>query len=309
MKIFTSIRDFKSIKKKVVLTIGVFDGLHIGHQYLIKKAVTLANKINGVSAVLTFDVHPEKYIYKKNKIKILKDTDSKINRLKTLNVDIVLLQNFKKIKDLPANDFIEKYILKNINLYAIVVGRDFAFGKNKTGNVAFLKKLSKKNNFKLFVAPDIKVKNKKVSSTLIRKYLKEGKIKLVENMLGRQYSITGEVIHGKHLGFKYPTANIKLKYEDIPADGVWAVEVLYKGKKYLGAANIGTAPTLKNEKKALLEVYIYNFNKMIYGEKLRIIFLEKIRNEKKYKTYDALIKRVDKDICVIKEKYKYLKPL
>lgn len=303
MKIFSSIRCFKKIKKKIVLTIGVFDGMHIGHQFLIKKTVEVAKKIRGLSVVLTFDNHPEKFLSKKNKIKIIKDTESKINRLKILGVDVVLMVDFKKIRFLTASGFFKNYILKNINLYCVVIGKDFVFGKNKSGDVKLLKKIGNESNFKTIIVPDIKVNNSKVSSTLIRKYLKNGNIKQVEKMLGRQYSITGKVVHGRHLGFKYPTANIILKYEDIPVSGVWAVRVLYKGRSYLGAANIGNAPTLKNEKKSLLEVYIYNFHKNIYGKKIRVVFLEKIRDEKKFRNYDTLIKRVDEDIKLIKEKY------
>lgn len=303
MKIFSSISSFKSIKKKIVLTIGVFDGLHIGHQFLIKKTVEVAKKIRGLSAVLTFNIHPEKFLSKKNKIKIIKDNESKINRLKILGVDLVLIIDFKKIRFLSASNFFKNYILKYINLYCVVIGKDFVFGKNKSGNAEFLKKLGNKSNFKTIIVPNIKVNNSKVSSTLIRKYLKSGNIKQVEKMLGRQYTITGEVVHGRNLGFKYPTANIILKQEDIPVNGVWAVRVLYKGRSYLGAANIGNAPTLKNEKKSLLEVYIYNFHKNIYGKKIKVLFLKKIRDEKKFKNYDTLIKRVEKDIKLIKEKY------
>ena len=303
MKIFRNVQSLKKIKKKIVLTTGVFDGLHIGHQHLIKKVVKIAKKIKGVSVVLTFDTHPEKFFNKKNKIKLIKDFEAKIKRLKILKVDSVLLEKFNRIKNLSAVDFIKKYILSNMNLYCFVTGRDFVFGKNKSGNISLLRKLSKKLKFKLLVVPDIKINNKRVSSTLIRKYLKQGKIKLVEKMLGRQYSITGKVVKGRHIGFKYPTANIKLKYEEIPADGVWAVRVLYKGKNYLGAANIGVAPTLKGEKKPLLEVYIYNFHRNIYGKKIRVVFLEKIREERKFKNYQQLIKRVDKDIKLIQKKY------
>jgi len=303
MKIFRNVQSLKKIKKKIVLTTGVFDGLHIGHQHLIKKVVKIAKKIKGVSVVLTFDTHPERFFNKKNKIKLIKDFEAKIKRLKILKVDSVLLEKFNRIKNLSAVDFIKKYILSNMNLYCFVTGRDFVFGKNKSGNISLLRKLSKKLKFKLLVVPDIKINNKRVSSTLIRKYLKQGKIKLVEKMLGRQYSITGKVVKGGHIGFKYPTANIKLKYEEIPADGVWAVRVLYKGKNYLGAANIGVAPTLKGEKKPLLEVYIYNFHRNIYGKKIRVVFLEKIREERKFKNYQQLIKRVDKDIKLIQKKY------
>jgi|DewCreStandDraft_4_1066084.scaffolds.fasta_scaffold02802_12 riboflavin kinase/FMN adenylyltransferase len=303
MKIFRNVQSLKKIKKKIVLTTGVFDGLHIGHQHLIKKVVKIAKKIKGVSVVLTFDTHPERFFNKKNKIKLIKDFEAKIKRLKILKVDSVLLEKFNRIKNLSAVDFIKKYILSNMNLYCFVTGRDFVFGKNKSGNISLLRKLSKKLKFKLLVVPDIKINNKRVSSTLIRKYLKQGKIKLVEKMLGRQYSITGKVVKGRHIGFKYPTANIKLKYEEIPADGVWAVRVLYKGKNYLGAANIGVAPTLKGEKKPLLEVYIYNFHRNIYGKKIRVVFLEKIREERKFKNYQQLIKRVDKDIKLIQKKY------
>jgi len=304
MKILTSANHFKRIKKKIVLTIGVFDGLHIGHQFLIKKAVTVAKKIEGLSVVLTFDRHPEKLLNKRNRIKTIKDIESKINRLKIMGVDAVLVEKFEKIKSLSANDFIKKHILKNMNLYCLVTGKDFVFGKNKSGDVRLLKRLGNKFNFKTIVVPDIKVNNRKVSSTLIRECLKNGNIKLVEKMLGRQYSISGKVVHGRRLGFKYPTANVKLRYEDIPASGVWAVRVFYKGKKYLGAVNIGVAPTLKDEKKAQLEVYIYNFHNNIYGKKIRVVFLEKIRDEKKFGKYEDLIKRVDKDIRFIKEKYK-----
>jgi len=303
MKIFTSIHSFKNVKKKVVLTIGVFDGMHVGHRRLIKKVINTAGKIHGISAVLTFDVHPEKFL-EKSEIKTIKDTEAKINRLKILGVDVVLMEKFGRIKSLSADDFIRKYVLKNVNLHCIVAGEDFVFGKNQSGDVRLLKKMGKELNFKTIIVPDVKINGRKVSSTLIRKCLKEGNIKLAEKMLGRRYSITGKVVHGRQLGFKYPTANIKLKYEDIPANGVWAVWVLYKGKKYLGAANIGVAPTLKNDKKSLLEVYIFNFNKNIYGKKLRVVFIEKIRDEMKFRSYENLVKRVDKDIRLIKEKYR-----
>jgi riboflavin kinase/FMN adenylyltransferase len=145
-----------------------------------------------------------------------------------------------------------------------------------------------------------------VSSTYIRQALKKGDIKKVEKMLGREYSITGRVEHGRRVGFDFPTANLSLDYEDIPARGVWAVKVIHKSGVYTGAANIGFAPTLKNEKKQLLEVYIFDFEGDIYGDEIKVVFLERLRGEKKFVSKEALVRRVEQDIKYIRKKYSAL---
>jgi len=182
----------------------------------------------------------------------------------------------------------------------IVIGRDFKFGLNAKGDINLLKKFSLKYDYNVKVVKDVKLFGKRISSTLIRKYLKQGKIEKVRKMLGREYKIEGVVIHGKHIGFKYPTANLKIENENTPATGVWAVMVEYGKKKYFGAVNIGFAPTLKKEEKKLVEVHIFNFHKNIYGKILKVTFLKKIRNEKKFKSIKSLTEQVKNDIKVIK---------
>jgi riboflavin kinase/FMN adenylyltransferase len=166
--------------------------------------------------------------------------------------------------------------------------------------------MSKGLGFSVKVVPDKMADGYKVSSTIIREKLAQGDIKLVRKMLGRPYTIDGEVIEGRHIGrdIGFPTANIKIKYEEIPARGVWAVAVDYNKSRYIGAANIGFAPTLKQEKAALIEIFIFDFDSVIYGKKLKVEFLERIRDEKKFKNKDALIAKINQDINYIRRKYK-----
>ena len=295
----------KKFRKKSAVTIGVFDGMHRGHLRLIKKTVEQACKTGGKAILVTFDKHPEKHFKAGKKIKFIKDPEAKIKRAAALGIDIVTVLDFRKISGYSPEKFIEKILVNKLNAGAVIAGSDFVFGKNAGGNKATLKKAGIKYGFKTIIVSDVRVKGKKVSSTAIRKALKKGDIKIAEAMLGRKYAITGKVIHGKHLGFAFPTANIRMSYEEIPAHGVWAVLVERKGKKYAGAANIGIAPTLKKENRSMLEVYILGFKGRIYGEKLKVTFLQRIRPEKRFSSYKKLVDTVKKDIKMIRNKYRF----
>ncbi len=291
-----------AFKKKSVITIGIFDGVHAGHSKIIKEVVKIARKENLKSIVLTFKTIPER---KKVKFKgIIKDIKTRIKLIKQLGVNLVKILDFKRVSNLNPEKFLTQILIKKYNMKYIVLGKDFRFGAGAKGNISFLKNNSKKYGFFVKIVNDVKFRGKRISSTLIRWYLKQGKIKEVEKMLGRKYFIEGKVVHGRHIGFEFPTANLKIEHENIPAKGVWIVLVTYNKKNYQGVANIGIAPTLKKEKKPLIEVYILNFNKKIYNRILKITFLKKIRNEKKFKSKKELTECVKNDIKITKNYFK-----
>lgn len=305
MKVLGASASLPVFKNKTCITIGVFDGVHLGHKKLISAAVSCAKKNHGKSLVLTFETHPDIHLGKVTAVKLIKSMEHKIKLIASLGVDYTLVLDFKKIASMTPEEFVRDFLIKKLNMGSVIAGEDFIFGKRGAGNVATLKTLSRKYGFNAVIIKDLKAGKKKISSTNIRRALKSGDIKTVKKMLGRPYTIEAEVLHGRRAGFDLPTANMKIAYERIPANGVWAVRVNYGGKKYLGAANIGTAPTIKNEVTPILEVFIFNFHKNIYGKKLKVTFLGKIRDEKRFKSKEALLKRVRLDINTIKRKFKY----
>jgi riboflavin kinase/FMN adenylyltransferase len=308
MKIVRSLRNLK-IKGPTAVTIGVFDGVHAGHQALIKKTVASSKKIKGKSVLVTFDGHPDRLFAGDLGLKLIKNTMHNIDIIKSYGIDIVALLDLKKLAGMEADEFVRGILLEKFNMKHIAAGRDFIFGRGGAGNIGLLKKLGREYGFGVDVVPDVRIKGKKVSSTLIRRMLMKGDIKSVEKMLGRKYSIEGRVIQGRHIGrsLGFPTANIKIEYEEIPARGVWAVEVECGGRFYAGAANIGFAPTLKAEKSALIEVFIFDFDRKIYGKKIKVTFLERLRDEKKFTGPDELIEQINKDITYIRKKYSFIR--
>ncbi|MEI7640635.1 MAG: bifunctional riboflavin kinase/FAD synthetase [bacterium] len=294
----------KALKKSTV-TIGAFDSLHSGHKKLIMQTIKQAKKIKGQSVLFTFAQHPDKTLKKDSDIKLISHNSERLKILKNLGVDIFLNLDFSQISGMSAETFVRKVLLEKLKMKWIIAGRDFVFGKKAKGNMAFLKKMGAAEGFKAKTMDTVKVNGVKVSDTAIREYLRRGDIKMADKMLGRQYEIYGKVAHGRHIGFKlgFPTANIKMTGRQGPALGVWAVRVKVGNLMYTGAANVGTAPTIKNESHPLIEIFILDFNKKIYGRKIAVVFLEKIRDEKKFKNTAQLITRVKKDIEIIKRRY------
>ena len=296
MKVLKSFSGFKALPKKTAVTIGVFDGMHKGHIKLLKTLAGCAEKLRGKSVVVSFRRHPDSFLKKNGKSMLIKPLDIRIKRIKDSGADILFMPDFRRVAAMEAVDFVKKIIVKKLNAGCVVVGRDFVFGKGGKGNVALLRKLAGKYGFELRVIADVKSGGKKISSTRIRGCLRRGSIKTVERLLGRKYSIEGRVEKGRNIGFEFPTANIKLPGDMMPAPGVWAVAVEYRGKRYAGAANIGTAPTLKKTGENLLEVFIIDFSGNLYNKKIRVVFLGKIRNEKKFKSREQLAAQVEKDV-------------
>lgn len=304
MIIIKSINDIDNIDRSVV-TIGNFDGLHKGHQVLIKEAVQFANKKNIKSVVFTFENHPANYFAKKT-IKNIITNNEKINRMKSLGVDILVIIPFNGyMTKISPIEFVKDILIKKLGARKIIVGHDFTFARRKEGNVKLLKELSSKYGFELEVVNPIKINDLRVSSTYIRQLVAEGSVDKVNKYLGYNCEIKGNVIKCKQLGRKigFPTANIEVNDDLlIPKNGIYATKVYIHGNVYYGATNIGYNPTVNGDKLSI-ETNILEFDEDIYGQVIKIEFLERIRDEKKFNSLDELKAQLKKDTDYVYKNY------
>ena len=304
MIVITSLEELEQINKSAV-TIGKFDGLHKGHKALIEKTVDYAKKNNMKNVVFTFSNHPANFFESEKVRKIITNKD-KINTMKDLGVDIVINLPFDEfMTKISAIDFVEKILVKKLNAKKIYVGHDFTFARNKEGDAILLKALGGEYDFDVDIVKPIKINNIRVSSTYIRNLLAQGKVESVKEYLGSNYIVEGIVIEGKQIGrtMGFPTANLKFKENLIlPRIGIYATKVYIGDKVYIGATNIGFNPTVRVEKLSI-ETHILQFNEDIYGKNIKIEFLERIRDEKKFNSLDELKQQLKNDTKKIYEKY------
>lgn len=301
MQVINDINEIKYDKKSAV-TVGTFDGIHLGHREIIEKLNTVKAAKGLRSVVITFEPHPQIVLRNKTgNIKILTTLEEKLDIFSEMKVDIVCVINFtKEFSETTAEDFYKNYLIDKIGLNDLILGYDHMFGKNREGNFDTLKMLSEKYDFTYDKVDEFKINGEHISSTVIRNLLSEnGDIKKVRRILGRNYSVEGKVVRGKKLGKElgYPTANIEVsnRYKLIPKTGVYAVEVMLEGKKYSGMMSIGKNPTVTDNQSIKLEVNIFDFDEDIYGKKIRVNFIEYIRDEEKFNSLDELVKQLDKD--------------
>jgi riboflavin kinase/FMN adenylyltransferase len=303
MEIIHGIKKLK-IDKPTVATIGVFDGIHRGHRKILKLLNERAKDINAKSCVLTFDPHPSRILHPYKTPPMLISTRHKLNLLAAEGVNVTVLVNFTRhFADISPSNFVEEVLVKRMNTTELFVGQNFLFGKNKSGTIKSLKQLGRKFNFKIHMVPPFKVGGRIISSTLIRKLIMSGKLNEAKRLIGRDISILGTVTKGAKRGriLGFPTANLDLHHEAIPPSGVYIVKVKLADKIYRGILNIGFRPTFKEEKiqkEPIIEVHIFNFNKSIYGKDIEIIFLKRIRNERKFRDGEHLLLRIKKDIDI-----------
>jgi len=300
MKVFQGMPAKNSFINPVV-TVGNFDGLHLGHQKILTALNKKAKELSGESVVITFKNHPKKFFNPQEKIKKLSSLEERINLFKTYQIDNLILLNFnKKISQTTALDFFQKFLIKKIGAKAIVIGHDHTFGNKRQGNIQLLKKETSLLKIKVQEIKGKNLKGRPISSSRIREALAQGQVSIANHFLGRPYQLSGQVVtgskRGKNLGF--PTANVSpLDPEKIvPQDGVYAVSVFIPSLKITkkGMLNIGVNPTFNNPQKSI-EVNIFNFNKNIYKEQIVINFYKKIRSEKKFASQQELINQLKKD--------------
>jgi riboflavin kinase/FMN adenylyltransferase len=285
-------KEHLTAKSAKIITIGTFDGIHIGHQKILKQVVKLAEKQGCTSAVLTLFPHPRMVLQKNNTIKLLNTIDERVEILKSFGIRSVIVKEFTiQFANLSAEDYVKTILVDELNTQQIIIGYDHHFGKNRSANINDLKKFAKTYNFKVEEISAQDIKDVTVSSTKIRNALDLGKVDLANTYLGYNYFITGNVVKGRGIGrtLDFPTANIYIKesYKLIPNDGVYVVKSKIEDKIFYGMLNIGTNPTVSGKKRSI-EVHFFNFDKNIYDKKLKIEFLKRLRSEQKFENLDAL---------------------
>lgn len=300
MKVISLNGSFKPRLKKTCAAIGIFDGVHRGHQYLIKQMLTTARRLGAQPIVITFFPHPAHVLKPDLKLGYLTSLDSRFHLLSDLGVAACLVVRFNRsFAGIQPQKFIEDILVKKLGVRAVFVGDDFRFGKDRRGGIALFQRLGLKYGYEMHVVSGLKQGREIISSTRIRQLVGTGKLNEAARFLGRGVTVSGAVVkgseRGKSLGF--PTANIECGSSFVfPPQGVYVVKVLLGKKKYPAIANIGTRPSFgKQNFKLYLEVHILDFSKNIYGKHLEVEFLKKTRNEKRFPTPQALIRQIQKD--------------
>ena len=295
-----------NIHKNSILLVGNFDGLHLGHQKLFKLAKKYKKKFNLKIGVITFEPMPKMYFNKKLTNFRISNILQKIKFLEKLGSDFVITKKFdKKFSKMKSYSFIKEILYKKLNAKYIFVSNNFRFGHKREGNVNELINNEKRYKYKIIKPKPLKLKNKIISSTLIRKLLSNGKIEFVNKLLNRNWSIYGKVEKGRQLGKKigFPTCNLNINDYAVAKPGVYAVKIYQKNRNFplRGIANLGYRPTF-NQKKILLEVHIFNFNENLYNKYLTIELINFIRKEKKFKNINQLKKQINLDLKIAKKK-------
>ena len=298
MKIYRSIEDYDEDKRSAV-TIGTFDGIHLGHQEILSRLIE-SSKIKDLnSVVLTFFPHPRIILNKYNEVKMIDTLDEKIIHLNEIGIDSLIIHPFdRNFSLLSANQFIKDFLVDKLKIKHIIIGYDHRFGKGREASVTDLKNYANDYDFTVEEIKAQEIEKITVSSTKIRNSINQGDIKTTEKYLGRYFNLTGKVVKGDGLGKKinYPTANIFIEetYKIIPKDGVYLVETIIKDKLFNGMMNIGHRPTIGTKNKSI-EVHLFNFNEDIYGQVISIKMISKIRDEKKFSSIQALKEQLVKD--------------
>ena len=298
MKIFNNIQSY-SPEKESILTIGTFDGVHIGHNKILTKLVEESKKNNLSSLIMTFFPHPRMVLQKSQEIKMIDTIDEKIHLFEKTGVDNLIIQpfdeNFSKIR---AKEFVEEILVKKLKIKHIIIGYDHRFGKDREASVEDLKKFGLNYMFTVEEIAAQEIHSIAISSTKIRNAILKGEIKKCNEYLGRNFMLTGEVVHGDGLGKKinFPTANIEIidTYKIIPKNGVYLVKTIINSEIYFGMMNIGVRPTIGGKNKSL-EIHFFNFKDNIYNKTISVEIICKIRDEEKFSSIDELKIQLKKD--------------
>lgn len=307
MKIYTKLDNFKATEKTFV-TIGSFDGVHVGHQKVLNKLIKSAFKIKADSVLLTFFPHPKKLLQKGNEIKLINTIDERIKLLKNTQINHIIIQPFnKEFSLISAHDFVEEILIKKLNIAGLIIGYDHHFGKNREGNLKHLLAYSESYNFKVEEISKLDIESMAVSSTTIRTAIEQGEIGRANSCLGYHFMLTGTIVRGDNLGEKigFPTANLFIEedYKLLPKIGAYIVKSEIDGNIIFGMMNIGYRPTVEG-KHQTIEIHYFNFDKNLYGKTIQIDVLTFLRDERKFETVEALKNQL---ILDKQQSMKYLK--
>ena len=303
MQIFTDITQIQQCFTNACVTIGNFDGVHLGHQKLFGEVLHRARARRGTSVVVTFDPHPLA-VLRPGGIQLISTVEQKQELIEQAGIDVLLMIPFsKEFASTTAEYFVKNVLLGCLGIVELVVGYDYAFGKGRTGDISFLRKEGEKNGFPVTVVDAYYCDDQPVSSTRIRNLVKGGRMKAAATLMGRNYQIRGEVQHGVKRGstaIGFPTANLRLVEEDlVPRFGVYVAQIICDGNCYDGVLSIGRNPTFP-EKKLVAEAHIFDFNKDIYGKAIKVNLLKFLREEVAFANVEMLIKQIKADVALAK---------
>jgi riboflavin kinase/FMN adenylyltransferase len=300
LKVYTDITDFKDVNNPV-LTTGTFDGVHFGHQQILNRLRSVADKTGGETVLLTFHPHPRMVLFPDDEgLKLLSTQEEKIKLLEKAGLDHLIIYPFsRKFSRLTATEYVRDLLVNDIGVHTLVIGYDHQFGRNREGDFKHLKELSQVFGFNVEEIPAQELDEVKVSSTKVRGALLKGEVSKAAKYLGHNYKVSGIVVKGKQLGRKigFPTANISVqdRYKLIPGNGVYAVIVRVQKKQYHGMMNIGVRPTVGGMLKSTMEVHIFAFNDDIYGNFCGVEFVKRLRDEIKFDSVEQLKSQLELD--------------
>lgn len=304
MDVIIGLEAFKKNYPETVLTIGNYDGVHLGHQKILAQVIQKAKEIQGTSIVMTFDPHPVKVLAPERDIRLLTTSEEKTRLIEAAGIDVLLFINFnREFAGMLPDDFVQTVLVEKLRVREIIVGTNYTFGKQKKGTIDLLRRRGEKYGFEVKAVRQVMVHGNIVSSSAIRSLLLKGAVAEAANYLGRPYSIEGKVIKGKGRGqslLHVPTANITSPVEIAPREGVYAVRIGLKGKMYDGVANIGKNPTFGNQEVSY-EVHIFNFSGNLLGRDLRMNFIDRIRGERAFPDVDKLVTQIRQDMDTARE--------
>jgi len=300
MKLYKSLAEIKKPFANSYVTIGNFDGVHLGHHMLFSEVVSKAYKMAGTSIVVTFDPHPLQVMRPEIGIKLISTLEQKIELISLAGIDVLVVIPFtREFANTSAESFVDDILIRTIGVKELVVGYDYAFGKGRQGNIEFLEKQGSQKGFPVSVVEPFYVDDMLASSTKVRELVNEGRMMDVKKLLGRSYQIRGTVQEGKKRGgpvVGFPTANLHISEEDLcPRHGVYVTQVIYDGKCYGGVLNIGYNPTFGGNRLSV-ETHIFDFNQEIYGKKIKINLLKFLRGEQKFSGPAELADQIKEDI-------------
>lgn len=302
MKTVYGIGQTKRKYRHAVMAIGVFDGVHVGHQKLISKAVSRARRRGGEAIVMTFAPHPVKVLQPDRYMPYIVSLDHRLQLIAELGVNVCVVVHFtRRFAGLTAEKFVRRYIIDRIGPEEIVIGEEFCFGSDRRGDIALLKEMGEASGFHVSPVHPVSDNREKIGSTAIRKLIAAGELKKAKKYLGRDVSLMGTVIRGDGRGrtLGYPTANISLNEEVLPPLGVYAARIVIKGRRYGAMVNIGHRPSFKKESSPIsLEVHIFRFRRAIYGQTVLVEFVRRIRSERMFLSKLHLIKQLRDDAIV-----------
>ena len=303
MRILHSIAELSELPGPLVLAVGVFDGVHLGHRAVIQRALADARATGGTTVVVTFDPHPARVLRPEQSPLLLTCIQHKQQLISALGVENLLIVPFDKtVAAMEPSEFIREIATAAKPLRQICVGENWSFGKGRTGNIHLLKTLGENMGFAAIGIPDVQMNERPVSSTAIRNAVQAGDITTAAKLLGRNFSILGTVVAGRKMGrtIGFPTANLATNNEQLPPNGVYAVTMQLRGNHLPGVANVGVRPTLEDAGARVCEVHLFDYTGNFYGEEVEVSFLRFIREERKFQTLDALRDQISQDVTAAK---------